>query len=74
MKYGVCLEMFFTDRPFLERIPAAAAAGYPCAEMWFTDMTAWNSGMKSEDAKDPKQVRQVAEKAARREAGFPTSR
>ena len=63
MKYGVCLEMSFTDRPFLDRIPAAADAGCTCVEMWFTDMTAWNSGMKSEDAKDPKQIRQAAEKA-----------
>jgi len=63
MKYGVCLEMVFTDRPFLDRIRLVAEAGFSFAEMWFTDLTATASGM---DAKDPKQaakVRAAAEKA-----------
>lgn len=63
MKYGVCLEMFFTDRPFLDRIAAAAQAGYRYVEMWFTDMTAWDGGAKHEDAKDAAKVRTAAEKA-----------
>ncbi|MCX6909705.1 MAG: TIM barrel protein [Verrucomicrobia bacterium] len=60
MKYGVCLEMFFTDRPFLDRIPAAAQAGLSRAEMWFTDQTAWAEGMKADDPKHPDKVRAAA--------------
>ena len=65
MKLGVCLEMFFTDRPFLDRIAAAGEAGYRFAEMWFTDMTFWGdkTGMRSDDAKDAAKVRAAAEKA-----------
>ena len=63
MKLGVCLEMFFTDRPFVDRIAAAGAAGYPFAEMWFMDMTAWKDGMRKDDAKDPAKIRAAAEKA-----------
>lgn len=64
MKFGICLEMVFTDRPFLERIHLAAEAGFEFAEMWFTDLTATTSGM---DAKDPKQAVKVRTAAA--EAG-----
>jgi len=60
MKFGVCLEMFFTDRPFLDRIPAAAQAGCSRAEMWFTDQTAWADGMKAGDPKQPDKVRAAA--------------
>lgn len=60
MKYGVCLEMFFTDRAFLARIPAAAEAGFNRAEMWFTDQTAWADGMNAADPKDPDKVRVAA--------------
>src|ERR1035437_9239215 len=38
MNYGVCLEMVFTDRPFLDRIHLAADAGFTLAEMWFGDL------------------------------------
>lgn len=34
MKLTPCLEMFFTDMPFVERIGAVAAAGYDAAEFW----------------------------------------
>jgi hydroxypyruvate isomerase len=60
VKYGVCLEMLYTDRPFLDRIPAAAEAGFQCAEMWFTDQTAWADGMKPSDPKHPDKVRAAA--------------
>ncbi|MBA4388379.1 MAG: hypothetical protein C0404_10385 [Verrucomicrobia bacterium] len=63
MKLGVCLEMFFTDRPFLDRIKAAGKADCKFAEMWFTDMTAWETGMRKDDPKDPATVRAAAEKA-----------
>jgi hydroxypyruvate isomerase len=60
MNYGVCLEMFFTDRPFLDRIAAAAEAGLNRAEMWFTDQTAWADGMNAGDPKHPDKVRAAA--------------
>ncbi len=63
MELGVCLEMFFGDRPFLERIPAAAEAGCRFGEMWFTDMTVWDGGMREDDPKDPGEVSAAAEKA-----------
>jgi hydroxypyruvate isomerase len=37
MKLGICIEMIFTDRPFLDRIRLAADAGVRFAEMWFID-------------------------------------
>jgi len=63
MKLGVCLEMFFTDRPFLERIALTAAAGYRFAEMWFTDATFDGRGINSADPKHAAQVRAAAEEA-----------
>jgi hydroxypyruvate isomerase len=63
MKCGVCLEMFFTDRPFLSRIAAAGEAGCKFAEMWFTDMTVWAEEMREDDPKDPARVKEAAEKA-----------
>jgi len=62
MKLGVCLEMFFTDRPFVERIKAAGRCGCEYAEMWFTDATAWDRGMRNE-FKDPAAIRAAAQKA-----------
>ena len=61
LQFGACLEIFFTDRPFLDRIASAADAGLSHAEMWFTDQTAWAHGMKGDDAKDPDKVRAAAE-------------
>jgi sugar phosphate isomerase/epimerase len=63
MNYGVCLEMQFPDRPFLDRIGAARRAGVRFAEMWFTDRTAWTKGMNPNDAKHPAKVRAAAAKA-----------
>jgi hydroxypyruvate isomerase len=63
MKFGVCLEMFFTDRPFLSRIAAAGRAGYKHAEMWFTDRTFNGRGLRTNDPKDPGEVRAEAERA-----------
>jgi len=63
MNYGVCLEMVFTDRPFLDRIQLVAEAGYRFAEMWFGDLATTKS---TEDAKTSKQaakIRAAAEKA-----------
>jgi hydroxypyruvate isomerase len=62
MKYGVCLEMVFTDRPFLERIARVAETGFRFAEMWFIDGT-FNGANCSGDPKDPDAVRQAAENA-----------
>jgi hydroxypyruvate isomerase len=63
MKFGSCLEMQFPDRPFLDRIAAAAHEGVQYAEMWFTDMTAWTDGMNTSDVKRPEQLRAAAARA-----------
>ncbi len=63
MKFGVCLEMVFTDRPFLERIALAAEAGFNHAEFWFTDQTAAERGM------DPRPKSASALRAAAARAG-----
>jgi hydroxypyruvate isomerase len=61
--FGVCLEMQFPDRPFLDRIAAAGRAGLRFGEMWFTDMTWYAKGMNNEDVKHPDKVRAAAAKA-----------
>ena len=61
--FGVCLEMQFPDRPFLDRIAAAGRAGLQFAEMWFTDMTWHAKGMNSDDVKRPGKVRAAAARA-----------
>ncbi len=38
-RLGICIEMLFTDRPFEDRIRAAAALGFSNVEMWFIDST-----------------------------------
>ena len=63
MNYGLCLEMFFTNRPFLERIGLCAEAGYRFGEMWFTDGTFDGHDINSGDTKDPDQVRAAAQEA-----------
>jgi len=63
LQFGVCLEIQFHDRPFLERIGAAARCGLKFAEMWFTDMTWYTKGMNSDDVKRPDKVRAAAAKA-----------
>jgi hydroxypyruvate isomerase len=61
--FGVCLEMQFPDRLFLDRIAAAGHAGLRFAEMWFTDMTWYAKGMNTDDVKRPDKVRAAAAKA-----------
>ena len=34
MKLSVCVEMIFTDLPFVDRVAAVAEAGYPAYEFW----------------------------------------
>ena len=63
MKIGVCLEMFFLDVPFVDRIAKAGDAGCKYAEMWFTDASAIPDGLDQNDAKDPATVAAAAEKA-----------
>lgn len=63
MPFGVCLEMQFPNLPFLDRIAAAAQVGVNCAELWFTDMTAWANGMNHSDAKHPDKIRSAAAQA-----------
>jgi hydroxypyruvate isomerase len=61
--FGVCLEMQFPDRPFLDRIAVAGKAGVKFAEMWFPDMTWYARGMNKDDVKRPDKVRAAAAKA-----------
>jgi len=63
LPFGVCLEMQFHDRPFLDRIGAAARCGVKFAEMWFTDMTWYTKGMNTKDVKHADKVRAAAAKA-----------
>jgi hydroxypyruvate isomerase len=63
LPFGVCLEMQFHERPFLDRIAAAGRCGVKFAEMWFTDMTWWTKGMNKDDVKRPDKVRAAAAKA-----------
>ena len=62
MRYGICLEMIFTDAPFLDRIRMAADAGCDHAEMWFTDGT-FNGSDCSSDPKGAEKVRTAADQA-----------
>jgi len=59
---SLCLEMLFTDRPFVERIRAAAEAGYSAFEFWD-----WRN-------KDLHQVREVAEDCGLRVTAFSGNR
>ena len=63
LQFGVCLEMQFPDRPFLDRIGAASRCGVTFAEMWFTDMTWYAKGMNNKDLKQANKVRAAATKA-----------
>ncbi|MBU4365680.1 MAG: TIM barrel protein, partial [Kiritimatiellae bacterium] len=63
MNYGVCLEMVFTDRPFLDRIQLVADAGYRFAEMWMGDLATTKSVGDARKSKQAAQIRAAAEKA-----------
>ncbi|MCX6991669.1 MAG: TIM barrel protein [Kiritimatiellaeota bacterium] len=63
MKYGVCLEMVFTDRPFLDRIQLVAEAGYRFAEMWFGDLAPAKRAANARTSKQAVKVRAAAAKA-----------
>jgi len=39
MELGLCIEMALTDRPFEQRLAAAAQLGFKKVEMWFVDMS-----------------------------------
>ena len=63
MKLGVCLEMVFSDRPFLDRIQLVAEAGYRFAEMWFGDLATTKSAGDARKSKQASRIRAAAEKA-----------
>lgn len=63
MHYGACLEMLFTDVPFLDRIPLAADAGCRFAEMWFGDLAPTKHGGDASQSKQARHIRAAAEKA-----------
>lgn len=62
MKYGICLEMFFKNLAFIERIKRAGDTGFKYSEMWFIDGT-FNGTDCSSDPKDPEDVRRAARDA-----------
>lgn len=63
MNYGVCLEMVFTDRPFIDRIQLAADAGFTFAEMWFGDLTPTPGERDTGKSKQAAHLRAAAAKA-----------
>jgi len=63
MKFGVCLEMVFTDRPLLDRIQLVADAGYRFAEIWFGDLAMTAGDEKDGTSKQAGAIRKAAEKA-----------
>ncbi len=63
MQYGVCLEMVFTDRPFLDRIALAADAGFSYGEMWMGDFAPVAGATDARASKQAAHVRAAAEKA-----------
>lgn len=63
MNYGVCLEMVFTDRPFIDRIRLAAEAGFTFAEMWFGDLAPAKNAGDAGNSKHAAAIRAAAEKA-----------
>jgi len=44
MELGLCIEMALTDRPFEQRLAAAAELGFKNVEMWFIDLSYKGSG------------------------------
>lgn len=62
MHIGICLEMIYTDRPFLERIARVADDGCTHAECWFVDGT-FNGSDCATDPKDPEATAGAALKA-----------
>jgi len=63
MRYGACLEMLFTDIPFLDRIPLVAEAGCRFAEMWFGDLAQAKSVGDARQSKKAVHIRASAEKS-----------
>lgn len=62
MKLGVCLEMVFTDRPFLERIARVADLGFTYGEIWNANGT-FNGRDCDGDPKDPRKLADAARTA-----------
>lgn len=62
MKFDVCLEMTFTDRPYAERIAKIAASGFDGVEFWFHDGT-FNGRDCSGGAKDATALKQACAQA-----------
>jgi len=60
MKLDVCLEMVFTDLPYVERIAKIAATGFDCVEFWFHDCT-FNGTDCAGGAKDASALKQACD-------------
>ncbi len=69
-KLDVCLECFFTDLPYEERVRRIAELGFDCVEFWHPEGT-WN-GTTIDDSmpKDADVLRQVCEETGVTVGGF----
>jgi len=69
-KFDVCLECFFTDLPYEDRIRKIAALGFDCVEFWHPEGT-WNGYSIDENMpKDAEVLRQVCDETGVTVAGF----
>lgn len=69
-KFDVCLECFFTDLPYEDRIKKIADLGFDCVEFWHPEGT-WNGLTIDEKIpKNPEVMRQVCDETGVSVAGF----
>jgi len=69
-KFDVCLECFFSDLPYEDRIQKIAELGFDCVEFWHPEGT-WNgSAIDERMPKDPEVMRQVCDETGVSVAGF----
>ena len=69
-KFDVCLECFFTELPYEERIKKIAGLGFDCVEFWHPEGT-WDGSTVDENmAKDPEVLRQVCQETGVSVGGF----
>jgi sugar phosphate isomerase/epimerase len=60
-KLDVCIETFFVDLPWQERISRIAALGYRYVEIWHPEATFDGEGLNTTHPKNPGELRAVAE-------------
>jgi hydroxypyruvate isomerase len=62
-KLDVCIETFFVDLPWQERISRIAALGYRYVEIWHPEATFDGEGLNTTHPKNPGELRAVAEES-----------